>query len=202
MELGKGGGHVADVAHGVTHAHEIAAGVGPGQGLGDALNQFDARQPDLAHHAHAGVDAGELAGGADELQGFAGDEPGADAHVEHLRARREAGLLQRVATVRGAGAEGQHGFDAVVVRGRAVEDAPQERLVLRFGVVVQRQRGVRRQGVGISRTGNGRWRHRTIITKRSGPKSRAPGERCVRRTVNSTLALKTHDSERESHGRT
>jgi hypothetical protein len=176
VEFAEGGRHVADVAHRVAHAHEVATGVGAGQVLGHAAQQLDAGQLDLAHHAGAGVDAHELAGRADELERLARHQPGADADVQHLGARRKPGLAQRRATVRGAGAEGQHALDAVVVRGGAVEDAQQERLVLRLGLVVQRQGSVWRQGLGIPWRAGRRWRHRTIITKRPGPKSRsAPG---------------------------
>jgi len=187
MELGEGGGHVADVAHGVAHADEIAARVGSGQGFGHAAHQLDAGQPDLAQHAGAGVDADEVPGGADQLQRLARHQPGADAHVEHLHARRESCLLQHRTAVRGAGAQRQHAFDAVVVGRGAVEDALQERLVLRLVAVVQRQGRVRRQGVGIPGPDGRRWRHRTIITKSPDLKSGLQDRRCVRRTVNSGL---------------
>ena len=84
------------------------------------------------HHAGARVDADQPPLRSDQRERLARDQAGADADVEHLGASRKLRPLQRLVPVPAARAEGQHLFDAVVVSGRVVEDAPQVLLASRL----------------------------------------------------------------------
>jgi hypothetical protein len=106
-------------------------------------DELDAGQSHLAQHAGAGIHAHEPARGPDDLQRLARDQAGADADIEHLHAGAQVRALQRTAAVPGAAAEGEHVFDAVVVRRGAVEDAAHPAVALVFVGVILRERRVR-----------------------------------------------------------
>ena len=144
VELAERRFHIGHMAQRIAHADEIHAGIGHRQLFGLALEQAHLVQQRAGlHHGRARIHAGHQRRIAHDADRLGRHQPGAEAHIQHLHAALQPGALQRLAAVAGAGAESQHAFHPVVVRGCAVENAAQETGALLLAAIVLGQRGMR-----------------------------------------------------------
>lgn len=161
------------MAEGIAHAEEVEGVVGSGDGFGAAWGGLEIWESvgGVPQHAGAGVDAQDRAAGADDGERFACDEARATGDVADGHAVPEACAKEGLAAVPLAAAEGEPGFDAVVVLGGVVEDGP-EPLAFLVGVgVVVGEEGVWRScgrrscggRLGRRRSGRGGGHGKTVI---------------------------------------
>jgi hypothetical protein len=133
MKLVERADEIRNMPEGKAHAHEISAVVAQRQVFCRTLDKRDTEiLPSHGEHRFAHVNADDIATTSGDSNRLAGDEPGADGHIDHTLTALKPGIDEPPAPMPGTSTQRKYSIDLVVVGRRLIEEPPNEGRALRF----------------------------------------------------------------------
>ena len=127
MKFREGAIQIGQMPKGVSHREKIELPGVQRQLLAHTENRRDAECINgLPHHPDAWIQTGHEARPARDRDFFAGDQTGADGHIQHFHARRQSGPPQGLTAIPLACSQRKESLDIVVIGRGRVEYLPQK----------------------------------------------------------------------------